>query len=277
MIKRIITAVVALAVFVCVLLLPPACFTVALGAVILFMLYECYNATKADFSMMVLGFFSALVYMASVYVIKMYPGYNAANLLVIVGIFTVIALNMAMVVAKHGKRSYKDVLSNAFLTMYVVLSMGCVWAEKKNFGIVGMLVPFICAWSCDTFAYFTGRFFGKHKLIPHVSPNKTVEGSIGGIVGAMIICFAYFLILKNAMAIDGTQWDNLLLQGVVYGGIGGALSQLGDLVASAIKRDTGIKDFGSVFPGHGGFMDRFDSVMYIAPIMLGLMCFTGLI
>lgn len=277
MIKRIITAVVALAVFIGVLLLPPICFTVALGAVILFMLYECYSATKTDFTTGLLGFFSAFVYMASIYIMKMYPSYHLAEVLVIVGIFIVIALNMAMVVAKHGKRNYKDILSNAFLTMYVVLSMGCIWVAKKSFGTIGMLLPFICAWSCDTFAYFTGRFLGKHKLIPHVSPNKTVEGSIGGIVGAMVICFLYFVILKNAMTIVGTQWDNLLLQGIVYGAIGGALSQLGDLVASAIKRDTGIKDFGSIFPGHGGFVDRFDSVMYIAPIMLGLMCFTGLI
>lgn len=277
MVTRIITAIVALAVFIGVLMLPPICFTVALGLVILIMLGECYSATKTDMGLKFLGFFSAAVYMLFAYVLTIYPNYIVASLVVKVGVFVLIALTMATVVVKHGKCSYKDILSNAFLTIYVTLSMSCLWVSKENYGVIGMLLPFIIAWSCDTFAYFTGRFLGKHKLIPHVSPNKTVEGAIGGVVGAMVTCFVYLLILKNIMNLDGTQWNSLLLQSVVFGGVGGALSQLGDLVASAIKRDTGVKDFGKIFPGHGGFMDRFDSVMYIAPVMLGLMSFTGLI
>ena len=205
MVKRIITSVVALAVFVGILFLPPICFTVALVAVILFMLYECYSATKADVGMKTIGF--------------------------------------------------------------IVLSMSCVWLAKETFDTATMLLTFICAWSCDTFAYFTGRFLGKHKLIPHVSPNKTVEGSVGGVVGAMVICIVYLLIVKNVFDTNMLQWSNVVVEGAVYGLVGGALSQLGDLIASAIKRDTGIKDFGWIFPGHGGFMDRFDSVMFIAPIM----------
>ena len=145
--------------------------------------------------------------------------------------------------------------------------MSCVWLAKETFDTATMLLTFICAWSCDTFAYFTGRFFGKHKLIPHVSPNKTVEGSVGGVVGAMVICIVYLLIVKNVFDTNMLTWSNVVVEGAVYGLVGGALSQLGDLIASAIKRDTGIKDFGWIFPGHGGFMDRFDSVMFIAPIM----------
>lgn len=93
-----------------------------------------------------------------------------------IGIIFIIALHMITVVAKHGKRNYKDILSNGFLTIYIVLSMSCVWLAKETFDTATMLLTFICAWSCDTFAYFTGRFLGKHKLIPHVSPNKTIEG-----------------------------------------------------------------------------------------------------
>ena len=226
MVKRIITSVVALAVFVGILFLPPICFTVALAAVILFMLYECYSATKADVGMKTIGFISAVILMSSIYFCKAIEWDTFAWATASIGIIFIIALHMITVVAKHGKRNYKDILSNGFLTIYIVLSMSCVWLAKETFDTATMLLTFICAWSCDTFAYFTGRFLGKHKLIPHVSPNKTVEGSVGG-----------------------------------------ALSQLGDLIASAIKRDTGIKDFGWIFPGHGGFMDRFDSVMFIAPIM----------
>ena len=267
MVKRIITSVVALAVFVGILFLPPICFTVALAAVILFMLYECYSATKADVGMKTIGFISAVILMSSIYFCKAIEWDTFAWATASIGIIFIIALHMITVVAKHGKRNYKDILSNGFLTMYIVISMGCVWLTKETFDTATMLLTFICAWSCDTFAYFTGRFFGKHKLIPHVSPNKTVEGSVGGVVGAMVICIVYLLIVKNVFDTNMLQWSNVVVEGAVYGLVGGALSQLGDLIASAIKRDTGIKDFGWIFPGHGGFMDRFDSVMFIAPIM----------
>lgn len=267
MVKRIITSVVALAVFVGILFLPPICFTVALAAVILFMLYECYSATKADVGMKTIGFISAVILMLSIYFCKAIEWDTFAWETASIGIIFIIALHMITVVAKHGKRNYKDILSNGFLTMYIVISMGCVWLTKETFDTATMLLTFICAWSCDTFAYFTGRFLGKHKLIPHVSPNKTVEGSVGGVVGAMVICIVYLLIVKNVFDTNMLQWSNVVVEGAVYGLVGGALSQLGDLIASAIKRDTGIKDFGWIFPGHGGFMDRFDSVMFIAPIM----------
>ena len=267
MVKRIITSVVALAVFVGILFLPPICFTVALAAVILFMLYECYSATKADVGMTTIGFISAVILMSSIYFCKAIEWDTFAWATASIGIIFIIALHMITVVAKHGKRNYKDILSNGFLTIYIVLSMSCVWLAKETFDTATMLLTFICAWSCDTFAYFTGRFLGKHKLIPHVSPNKTVEGSVGGVVGAMVICIVYLLIVKNVFDTNMLQWSNVVVEGAVYGLVGGALSQLGDLIASAIKRDTGIKDFGWIFPGHGGFMDRFDSVMFIAPIM----------
>ena len=267
MVKRIITSVVALAVFVGILFLPPICFTVALAAVILFMLYECYSATKADVGMKTIGFISAVILMSSIYFCKAIEWDTFAWATASIGIIFIIALHMITVVAKHGKRNYKDILSNGFLTMYIVISMGCVWLTKETFDTATMLLTFICAWSCDTFAYFTGRFLGKHKLIPHVSPNKTIEGSVGGVVGAMVICIVYLLIVKNVFDTNMLQWSNVVVEGAVYGLVGGALSQLGDLIASAIKRDTGIKDFGWIFPGHGGFMDRFDSVMFIAPIM----------
>ena len=267
MVKRIITSVVALAVFVRILFLPPICFTVALAAVILFMLYECYSATKADVGMKTIGFISAVILMSSIYFCKAIEWDTFAWATASIGIIFIIALHMITVVAKHGKRNYKDILSNGFLTIYIVLSMSCVWLAKETFDTATMLLTFICAWSCDTFAYFTGRFLGKHKLIPHVSPNKTIEGSVGGVVGAMVICIVYLLIVKNVFDTNMLQWSNVVVEGAVYGLVGGALSQLGDLIASAIKRDTGIKDFGWIFPGHGGFMDRFDSVMFIAPIM----------
>ncbi len=262
MLTRIITGVVGVAVFIGILLLPSPVFSVALAAVIFMMLYETYGATKADAGMKAAGFISAAAIMA------MY--YTAVKTEMIIFAVTavpvfVILMYMALVVIKHGRRDYKDVLSSGFLTVYITVCTGCIWLLKERSGTPAMLVIFISAWGSDTMAYFSGRAFGKHKLIPHVSPKKTVEGAIGGILGAALLVALYFLILDRCFGITVTQ--NYLLAGAVTGAAGGALSQLGDLCASAIKRDGDIKDFGWIFPGHGGFMDRFDSVIYISPVI----------
>ena len=144
MVKRIITSVVALAVFVGILFLPPICFTVALAAVILFMLYECYSATKADVGMKTIGFISAVILMSSIYFCKAIEWDTFAWATASIGIIFIIALHMITVVAKHGKRNYKDILSNGFLTIYIVLSMSCVWLAKETFDTATMLLTFIC-------------------------------------------------------------------------------------------------------------------------------------
>lgn len=275
---RIITGAVALAVFIAVLLAPPIVFTVALAAVIFMMLFECYTATKADTAMKVVGFVSAALIMGGIYLYTnaTYRAYIATGI-----ILAVILIYMTLLIFKHGKMNYKDILANGFLTMYIVLSMGCVWLLHETNGTAIMLLIFVCAWSCDTFAYFTGRFFGKRKLIPNVSPNKTVAGSVGGVIGAIAMCVLYLFIVTKVLKITPVIVDTLavinlywspicVFAGVMIGLVGGICSQLGDLAASAIKRDTGIKDFGWIFPGHGGFMDRFDSVMFIAPIIYGI-------
>lgn len=274
---RVITAIVALAVFVGVLLAPPIVFTIALAAVTVIMLFECYKATNADAAMKVVGLVSAAMVMAALYVItRRYQFFLTSRYVERLSIIAVliVLVYMALVVFKHGKRSYKDILSSGFLTFYIIGSMWCLQFVKMYIGINFMLLIFISAWSCDTFAYFSGRFFGRHKLIPHVSPNKTVEGAIGGVIGSMLCCTVYLIIAKNLTYLSpvyGVEEMNITFitaVGLSLGMIGGVFSQLGDLVASSIKRDTGIKDFGWIFPGHGGFMDRFDSVMYIAPIVL---------
>lgn len=116
---------------------------------------------------------------------------------------------------------------------------------------------FIIAFGTDTFAYVAGNMFGRKKLCPKISPNKTVEGSIGGILGSVIIAVIYSYI----MDIDPI-WKVIIL--TVLSSI---VSQLGDLVASKIKRITGIKDFGNIIPGHGGIIDRFDSIIFTAPVI----------
>lgn len=116
---------------------------------------------------------------------------------------------------------------------------------------------FILAWITDTCAYFGGYFWGKHKLWEAISPKKTVEGAISGVVGCTVITFAIASVLNH----------DLMLWFIPLAIIGSILSQMGDLIASKIKRYTGVKDFGNIMPGHGGVLDRFDSVVMTTPLV----------
>ena len=129
-------------------------------------------------------------------------------------------------------------------------------------GVFTVWLVFICAWGCDTCAYCVGKLIGKHKMAPVLSPKKSVEGGIGGIAGAALIGVLYALAINHW---GGAGAD--IVQYAVIGGAGGAISQIGDLAASAIKRYHNIKDYGKLIPGHGGILDRFDSVIFTAPII----------
>ncbi|MDL2294002.1 phosphatidate cytidylyltransferase [Ruminococcaceae bacterium OttesenSCG-928-D13] len=144
---------------------------------------------------------------------------------------------------------------------------------KAEFGYDATYFVFLIlayAWGGDTFAYFTGRAFGKHKLAPVVSPKKTVEGAIGGVLGSMLlgvlITVAYIQIAGRFFGSEKVRFSYYIII-AVFGIVASALGVVGDLFASAVKRQCGIKDYGTIFPGHGGILDRFDSVLFIAPLV----------
>jgi len=126
---------------------------------------------------------------------------------------------------------------------------------------------FISAWGCDTGAYFTGLTMGRRKLAPVLSPKKTWEGSIGGTIVATILAAAYGLILYNL----GILAFEFILIYAVTAFVCSIAGQIGDLTASAIKRGRGLKDFGKIMPGHGGVLDRFDSIIYVAPLAMAVL------
>lgn len=150
------------------------------------------------------------------------------------------------------------------LIPYLLCSI--VHLRTMELGRVYVLLPFTLAFMSDTCAYFTGMLLGKHKLAPTISPKKTVEGMFGGIAGAVLGMMVFGLVLM--LAFD--QRVNFLFA-IVYGVLGSLASVLGDLTFSVIKRQTGIKDYGKLIPGHGGVLDRFDSMTVVAPLTEALL------
>ena len=141
-----------------------------------------------------------------------------------------------------------------------------------DYGRFYILIPLILAFSSDTGAYFAGCYLGKHKMAPVVSPKKTWEGVAGGVAAAVVVMVLYALILDLAFSFEVNMGAAIL-----YGVLGSATSVVGDLFFSVIKRQTGIKDFGFILPGHGGILDRFDSMTLVAPLSESLILLLPLI
>ena len=145
--------------------------------------------------------------------------------------------------------------------------------SEYSYDAIFFILLILCfAWGGDTCAYFAGRAFGKHKLCPKVSPKKTVEGAVGGVLGTMlfgvIITVAYSVIADRTEAFTQSNIGvSMYLIIALLGVVAAVLGIYGDLFASVVKRQCGIKDYGTIFPGHGGILDRFDSVMFIAPFV----------
>ena len=158
----------------------------------------------------------------------------------------------------RGKSNIIDVAVTLLGVFYVGLFFDFVIVTRNNIagGEAYVWLIFIIAFATDIFAYFSGYYLGKHKLIPSVSPKKTIEGSVGGILGSTIGC----IIFGHFMALNPVHM-------AVIGILGSIIAQFGDLFASSIKRYVGIKDYGKLIPGHGGILDRFDSVILVAPLV----------
>lgn len=138
--------------------------------------------------------------------------------------------------------------------------------DSKIIGFYAAWLIFIASWISDTFAYFAGVLLGKHKAFPVLSPKKTIEGCLGGVIGAGLAGFLYALALVKA----GVFGSEIYIPFALLGLLGSVFSQIGDLAASAIKRNYEIKDYGKLIPGHGGIMDRFDSVIFVSPFIYAL-------
>lgn len=173
-----------------------------------------------------------------------------------------ITLTLLVIFLFARKVTYTDIAITLLGFLYVsLLLLHIILTSNLDSGLFIWLI-FIIAWCADTSAYFAGNFlgtkiFGSKKLFPEVSPKKTIEGFIGGVLGSVLASFAfsYYFI------------PDFALHSIILGFFGSIISQTGDLVASRIKRAVGIKDFGNIMPGHGGILDRFDSILLVAPFV----------
>ena len=178
----------------------------------------------------------------------------------------------AFTVLDNSRIKLSDVCTSIFLVIYsVVFLMHLSFIRKLDNGIALLFMPLIGAYITDTGAYFTGMSIGRHKLIPSVSPNKTVEGAVGGIVAAVVGFVIYGVIMTSI----GLTVNYLLL--IILAVLCAVAAQLGDLTASVIKRNYSVKDFGHLIPGHGGMVDRVDSLMFVAPIVYYFITFLPVI
>ena len=172
-------------------------------------------------------------------------------------------LVMAVYVFAFPKYVSEQVMTAYFGVFYVAIILSYIYHTrllKDGLFLVGLV--FLCSWGCDTCAYCVGVLIGKHKMAPKLSPKKSIEGGIGGLAGAALLGALYALAINKWGGASAGVGEYALICFV-----GGIISMIGDLAASAIKRNHEIKDYGKLIPGHGGILDRFDSVIFTAPVI----------
>ena len=258
MLKRTVTAVVAIAVFIpiCIFSGPEyPVWTIAMTVLSVIAAYEmmkCVGATHP--ALLVPGFFVSAAAPLSAHFLPF------GWLLILYVFFLIVYFSVD--VFSRGRIDYQTSAA-AFMGVFYSSAAFAALVLLRQFGPYFYLLGFIGPWTSDTFAYLVGRAIGKHKLIPEVSPKKTVEGALGGVVFAAAAFVLYGWIVGLMGGSLGFGLPVLALMGAVVA----AISQIGDLSMSVVKRRYGVKDYGNLFPGHGGVLDRFDSVLLTAPVL----------
>ena len=261
--KRVITAVVAIAIFLPILIWSnTVVFALAMGVLCAIASAEMLRCVG------LLRLYPISIPMIAVgAVLPVLPYWLERTTLEHIGITTLVVASLylfAVMTFSHGKITLTNV-GNALLTGFYIIAAFCAMSALRYRTAVGEYVYLICfigAWVTDIFAYFSGYFLGKHKLCPDISPKKTVEGFFGGLLGAVLGVAAYCFVMDKILHL---QVNYIYVP--VYGILGSLGAVLGDLYFSVVKRQTGIKDYGKLMPGHGGVMDRFDSILFVAPFV----------
>lgn len=274
MLKRILTGVIAISIFVPFLIFSHTlAFPIIMGfcaAISVWEMLHCAGLHK--------NFWLSLPLYPVAAVMPFVMRWFKLEVALIVGLMSILLLMLyvfAVSVLGHKKVGVTDAAAVFMTFIYSVAGFTAIIFLRDYIegGQYMYLMVFIGAWITDTFAYFGGRLFGKHKLIPEVSPKKTIEGSISGTLFGLLSFVAFAFIYNQWLLPDGgtaiPYWVMILV-----GFVTAIVSQIGDLSMSVLKRHYGIKDYGKIFPGHGGILDRFDSVLPVAVVMA---CTLGLL
>ncbi len=237
----------------------------AVGCISMIGMMELYRIVKINKTLLgVLGYIAGIAYYLVIY-------FDLRKHLVMLFILFLLLL-MALYVLQFPKYDTEQV-SIAFLGLfYISVMLSYIYQIRiLEDGAWIVWLVFIGAWGSDTCAYCVGMLIGKHKVTPKLSPKKSLEGCIGGVLGAALIGFLFATVIRSHL----TGIDQPQLVFAVIGAASSILSQIGDLAASAVKRNHEIKDYGNLIPGHGGILDRFDSIIFTAPIVYYLTVLFG--
>ena len=227
--------------------------------------YECFKRTGKAKPTQWVGYLNCILITILQFVDK--EKLYAAMLIVLAMSMLILFIEQ---IITSGKKTIVDIMVTIFGIAYVpfLLVFFTLLRDKQPMGLIYIAYIFTSAWGSDTFAYLIGKKFGKHKLTP-ISPKKTVEGAIGGIVGALLFSLVYTVVMNNFMHLSINYLHITIVTSVLA-----IIGEIGDLAASGIKRYCGIKDFSDLLPGHGGMLDRIDSLLLITPfayILFGLL------
>lgn len=183
--------------------------------------------------------------------------YNLLFLVLIAASFLMLCIPII-----HTKYNFVDVSVSIFAFIYIGVFFSFIFlVNNKIYGNFLVWLIFISSWLCDTTAYYVGRYLGKNKLCPKVSPKKTIEGSVGGLLGSTLACGIFgYISIRAGVNIP-------LYHFLIIGFLCGVFCQFGDLAASSIKRHVDVKDYSNLIPGHGGILDRFDSILFASVVV----------
>lgn len=185
-------------------------------------------------------------------------------------LISIMSLNMILPLLRNGPQGIAPAAAGSLAMAYIAFPLGCsvILLYSMPLGWFWLVLALLTPWASDVFAYFTGSAIGRHRVVPEISPKKTIEGCLGGMVGSMLAMVLFFQLilarLSPSLSADALHIGFALVSGLLLS----TASQLGDWLASAIKRWSGIKDFGRLLPGHGGILDRFDSAFFTMPVTL---------
>jgi phosphatidate cytidylyltransferase len=274
--KRLIVAGIGIPVAIGIIFMGGIYFAFAIAALSSVTLWEFYSMVekKGIFPNKILGIIFNIIFVISIYFLK---GNE-----IFIGIFFEILILMLSIYIIQLYSSKPNAILNIASTLggiaYITVFFSCLILIRKFEFFMSLDQPskynsaflvismFASVWSCDSAAYFIGRKFGRHKLMPTVSPKKSWEGAIAGFFGSII----GFVLLNNIIFSNAIN----IIDSVIIGALIGIFGQIGDLAESQLKRDAGVKDSSALIPGHGGFLDRFDSILFVSPVVLIYIIFT---